>query len=387
MSSAAGPKRVRIVCFSEIQWKYVRTRKQQVIGRFPAHWSVLFLSSVVKGKRNNFLPEKEGRVVHACVPVFKNFPPGMVRTFFSFPPARFLWNVLVWIWVKALLLVTGFDGADRVFYVSNIYYGAVLPFLKRSVMFYDCNDDHLAFPGTPAWAEGYFKKVAQAADFAVTVSSGLTEKLRSAGVSEIHHIGNGVDFELFSHAEELGAPEEMKGYRRPLIGYSGAVAPWFDFELLEAVADSFPEASIILLGPVFDAVRDDLEHVAAGHENVHHLGTMPYAELGRYLAAMDVCIVPLETNELMRLADPNKLYEYAAVGRPIVTLRHSSDLDALGGFIHVAATKEEFIESIRRALSSEPKRAELREFARRNSWQSRADSIARLITDALSKRS
>ncbi len=102
---------------------------------------------------------------------------------------------------------------------------------------------------------------------------------------------------------------------------------------------------------------------------------------------MDVCIVPLETNELMRLADPNKLYEYAAVGRPIVTLRHSSDLDALGGFIHVAATKEEFIESIRRALSSEPKRAELREFARRNSWQSRADSIARLITDALSKRS
>ena len=386
MSSSAGPKQVRIVCFSEIQWKYVRTRKQQVISRFPAHWRVLFLSSVVKGKRNNFLPEKEGRVVHACVPIFKNFPPGIVRTVFSFPPARFLWNLLIWTWVKVLLLITGFNGADRVFYVSNIYYGSILPFLKRTVLFYDCNDDHLAFPGTPRWAEGYFKKVARSADFAITVSSGLTERLRSVGVREIHHIGNGVDIGLFSEAAGSGVPEQMQQYARPLIGYSGAVAPWFDFELLGAVAGAFPEASILLLGPVFDAVRDDLERVIAGHGNVHYLGVKPYTELGRYLAAMDVCIVPLEMNELMRLADPNKLYEYAAVGRPIVTLRHSADLDPLGGFIHVAATSEEFIESVGRALSSEPKSEELRAFARRNSWQARADSIAELITDALSVR-
>ena len=387
MSSGAGSKQVRIVCFSEIQWKYVRTRKQQVIDRFPPHWRVLFLSSVVKGKRNNFLPEKEGRVIHACVPVFKNFPPGVVRTVFSFPPVRFFWNVLVWIWVKTLLFVTGFHGSDRVFYVSNIYYGAVLPFLKRSFMFYDCNDDHLAFPGTPPWAEGYFRKVALSADFAITVSSGLTERLRSIGVRDLHQIGNGVDFELFSEAAALGVPEQMQHYQRPLIGYSGAVAPWFDFELLGAVAASFPEASILLLGPVFDAARVDLERVTEAHGNVHHLGVKSYIELGRYLAAMDVCIVPLKMNELMRLADPNKLYEYAAVGRPIVTLRHSADLDSLEGFIHVAATHDEFIECVQTALSGEPKSTELLEFARRNSWQARADSIAELISGYLSARS
>ena len=386
MSSAAGPKQVRIVCFSEIQWKYVLTRKQQVISRFPEHWRVLFLSSVVKGKRNNLLPEKEGRVIHACVPVFKNFPPGIVRTVFSFAPVRFFWNMLVWTWVKALLLVTGFNGADRVFYVSNIYYGAVLPFLKRSVMFYDCNDDHLAFPGTPPWAEGYFRKVALSADFAVTVSSGLTELLRSVGVRDLHQIGNGVDFEMFSEAAELGVPEQMRSYQRPLIGYSGAVAPWFDFELLGAVAASFPEASILLLGPLFDVALVDLERVAEAHGNVYHLGAKPYNELGRYLAAMDVCIVPLEMNELMRLADPNKLYEYAAAGRPIVTLRHSADLDSLGGFIHVASTHDEFIECVQTALSSEPKTEELLEFARTNSWQARADSIAELISNALSAK-
>jgi hypothetical protein len=130
--------------------------------------------------------------------------------------------------------------------VSNIYYGAVLPFLKRSFMFYDCNDDHLAFPGTPPWAEGYFRKVALSADFAITVSSGLTERLRSIGVRNLHQIGNGVDFELFREAAELGAPEQMRSYQRPLIGYSGAVAPWFDFELLGAVAArSSPGSKVI----------------------------------------------------------------------------------------------------------------------------------------------
>jgi teichuronic acid biosynthesis glycosyltransferase TuaH len=387
MSEASRREQVRIVCFSEVQWKYVRTRKQQVINRFPKHWRVLFLSSVVKGKPNNFLPEKEGNVVHACVPVFKNFPPGAVRTLFSLAPVRFAWNLLLWVWLKALFLVTGFNGAARVFYVSNIYYGAVLPFLKSSLVFYDCNDDHLAFPGTPPWAEGYFRRVALSSDFAVAVSSGLAERLRSVGVGTVHHIGNGVDFELFREAARQGRPAEMRDLRRPVIGYSGAVAPWFDFELLSAVAESFPEGSVVLLGPVFDASRGDLERVMAAHQNVHHIGIKPYARLGGYLAAMDVCIVPLVMNELMRLADPNKLYEYAAAGRPIVTLRHSADLDALAGFVHVAETRDEFIEHIRTALSSEPRAAELEEFARRNSWQAKADRIAELITDSLCSRS
>lgn len=387
MNEALRRERIRIICFSEIQWKYVRTRKQQVISRFPKHWRVLFLSSVVKGRPNNFLPQKEGNVVHACVPVFKNFPPGAVRTLFSFAPVRFAWNLFIWIWLKVLFLVTGFNGADRVFYVSNIYYGAVLPFLRSSLMFYDCNDDHLAFPGTPPWAEAYFRRVALSADFAVAVSSGLAERLRSIGVGTVHRIGNGVDFELFREAVRLERPAEMRDIGRPVIGYSGAVAPWFDFELLGAVAESFPEASIVLLGPVFDAVRGDLERVMATHGNIRHLGTKPYVQLGSYLAAMDVCIVPLVMNELMRLADPNKLYEYAAVGRPIVTLRHSADLDALAGFVHVAADRDEFIEQIRAALSGGPRVAELEEFARSNSWQARADSIAGLVTEGLSSRS
>jgi len=370
---------MKIICFSEIQWRYVRTRKQQVLSRFPKEWEILFLSSVVKGKPNNYLPRRDGRVTHVCIPIFKNFPPGAVRAIFSLPPVRFLWNALLLLWLHVIFLATGFLGRGRVFYVSNIYYAAILPFLKRSLMFYDCNDDHLAFPNTPPWAKGYYRAIVRSADYALAVSTRLAELLREAGAREIHIVGNGVDYDLFRKAAGSGVPEEMAGLGRPIIGYSGAVAQWFDFELLDLVAASFPEASIALVGPVFEDRAAALRELASRRPNVRHLGAKPYERLGAYIAAMDVCIIPLVVNELMRSADPNKLYEYAACGRPIVTMKHSKDIEAWGTIVSVADSREDFIEKIRAALASGADRERLEEFARARSWQARADEIASLI--------
>ena len=105
---------MKVVCFSEIQWRYVRTRKQQVLSRFPADWEILFLSSVVKGKPNNFRPMRDGRVVHVCVPVFKNVPQKPLRALLALPPARFLWNAVLLLWVSAIMLATGFFRGERV---------------------------------------------------------------------------------------------------------------------------------------------------------------------------------------------------------------------------------------------------------------------------------
>jgi teichuronic acid biosynthesis glycosyltransferase TuaH len=383
--SKAHP-RLKVICFAEIQWRYVRTRKQQVLSRFPEQWDILFLSSYAKGRPNNFLPQSDGRVTHVCVPIFKNFPPGAVGRLFSFAPARFLWNAALLLWVNVVFLMTGFHRSERVFYVSNIYYAAILPFLRRSLMFYDCNDDHLAFPNTPPWAAGYYRRLVRSADYALAVSSRLAELLEEAGAREIRLVGNGVDYDLFRRAAESGVPDEMRGLRRPIIGYSGAVAQWFDFGLLDLVASSFPEASIVLVGPVFADRSEALRDLRARRANVHHLGSKPYERLGAYIAAMDVCIVPLVPNELMRSADPNKLYEYAACGRPIVTMKHSKDIEAWGSVVSVATSHEDFIERIRAALASGADEERLKEFARTRSWQARADEIASIIVQHLDQR-
>jgi len=376
---------LKIVCFSEIQWRYVRTRKQQILSRFPADRDILFLSTVVRGRRSNFRPERDGNVVHACVPVLKNFPQKWVKALFSFPPARFLWNAMLFVWLKVLMRVTGFHSGDRVLYVSNVYYASILPLMSRKLMLYDCNDDPLSFPDVPGWVRGCFVKVAKSADVVTTVSAGLVERLKEAGAEDPVLLGNGVDYEMFQRSAATGIPYDMKDLDRPVIGYAGAIAQWFDFDLVESIAKRFPGASIALIGPVFREVEQSARRLAEERSNVVFLGEKSYDDLGAYLSSMDVCMIPLEANELRRLADPNKLYEYAAVGRPVVTMAYSEYVASLAGLVYVARSRAEFVDKVEEALGGGEDSEALREFARARSWQSRADEMIRLIDEAAAR--
>jgi glycosyltransferase involved in cell wall biosynthesis len=374
---------LKIICFSEIQWRYVRTRKQQILSRFPADREILFLSTIVRGRKSNFRPERDGNVIHACVPVLKNFPQKWARALFSFPPARFLWNMMLLVWLKCLMRATGFQSSDRVFYVSNVYYASVLPLLARKLMLYDCNDDPLSFPNVPGWVGGCFGRVARAADVVTTVSAGLVEILRESGAKDPVLLGNGVDYEMFQRSAAAGIPDDMKEMGRPVIGYAGAIAQWFDFELIETIAKRFPGASIALIGPVFREVEGKARKLAEDRRNVVFMGEKSYDDLGAYLSSMDVCMIPLEANELRRLADPNKLYEYAAVGRPVVTMAYSEYVESLDGLVYVARSRAEFVDKVEEALGKGDDSEALREFARARSWQSRADEMTRLIDEAI----
>ncbi len=377
---------MKIVCFSEIQWRYVRTRKQQILSRFPSDRSVLFLSTVVRGRRSNFRPERDGNVVHACVPVLKNFPQKWARILFSFPPARFLWNAMLFVWLKVLLRMTGFHRSDRVFYVSNVYYAPILPLLSKQLMLYDCNDDPVSFPNVPGWVQGCFEKVARDADIVTAVSAGLVEKLEEAGAEKVALLGNGVDYEMFQRSANTGIPDEMNELGRPVIGYVGAIAQWFDFDLVETIARRFPGASIALIGPVFREVEGAARRLAEERKNVVFPGEKKYDDLGAYLSSMDVCMIPLEVNELRRLADPNKLYEYAAAGRPIVTMAYSEYVESLDGLVYVAHSRGEFVDKVEEALGKGGDPEALREFARARSWQSRADEMTGFIDEAIKKK-
>lgn len=370
---------MKIVCFSEIQWRYLRTRKQQILTRFPPERRILFLSSVVRSRRNNLRPERDGRITHVCIPALKNFPQRWARVLFAFPPARWAWNLLLYLWVSAVLRATGFGGRERVFYVSNIYYAAVLRFLPRALLLYDCNDDPLAFPGAPRWAESYLRRLVRMADVVVAVSPGLKARLEAAGAREVRVVGNGVDYELFERSAAGPVPAAMAALARPVIGYVGAVAQWFDFDLAARVAQACPRATLAIIGPIFRGLEERAERLRRDCPNVVFLGERTYEELGAHIAAMDVCIVPLVASELRRFADPNKIYEYAAAGRPVVTLDYSPEIAALAGLIRVARTKDEFIAQVGEALLEGADSQRLRAFARSRSWQSRADEMLRLI--------
>lgn len=372
---------MRVVVCSEVQWRYVRTRKQQIVSRFPADWPVLFLQAYVRGRPNAWRPQRDGNVVFVTVPTFKSIPNPFLRRLLDLGLVRGIANAVLHLWIWTVRRVTGFGSGDEVLYVSNIFYGRILAGMRRRAAIYDCNDNHLAFPNTPVWARGYLERVVRQVDAVVVSSPYLRQEIETAAPQRIVEIGNGVDFELFDAAWRAPRrPEEIVGLPRPRIGYAGALAEWIDLELLAATAAAFPQGTLVLLGPAVGAAVRPREFFAA-LPNVCWLGSKPHEDLPHYVAEMDVCLIPFRRTPLTFGVNPNKLYEYMALGKPVVSTDFSPFLRQFSAWLQVAPSPEAFVHAVGRALESPGDSEARRQCAREHSWTASAVHMTDLLRE------
>ncbi len=370
---------MKVVVCAEVSWQYVRTRKQQILARFPEDWPILFLQPWARGRRNAWWPQRDGRVVFATVPVMKNPPTRMLRLVLGRALVRALLNVLLFVWVWWLRRRTGFAGADVGLYVSNIYFGSVLPHLARRFAVYDCNDNHLAFPGTPTWARGSLARVVREVDAVVVSQTLLREEIDPLRPRVVHEIGNGVDYALFDVAwRQPSRPPEICKLPSPRIGYAGALADWIDFELLARVAEAHGEASLVLVGPRV-GTHVDPEDFARTHANVHWLQSKPHAQLPHYVAEMDVCLIPFRRTALTRGVNPNKLYEYLALGKPVVATDFSPWLRRYEPHVRIGRDARSFVEQVSDALATPGNPEPRRRVAAEHSWDASAQRMVQLF--------
>jgi glycosyltransferase involved in cell wall biosynthesis len=192
-------------------------------------------------------------------------------------------------------------------------------------------------------------------------------------------VPNGVDYDHFAEPA-TAAPDDLQQVLdgRPVVGYYGALAEWFDYDLLEAVARRLPDHHFVLIGPDYDgtAARSAAFHLP----NVHWLGPRPYASLPGYLACFDVATVPFTVNEVTHAVSPLKLFEYMAGGKPVVTppLRECARYRV----VQIGDGPERFAEEIVRAvaLGKDPGHvALLRRTARANTWEARVRAILEAV--------
>ena len=159
-----------------------------------------------------------------------------------------------------------------------------------------------------------------------------------------------------------------------MIGYYGALARWFDYPLVEAVATSRPDLVFILIGLDYDGSLK-----ASGLlnlPNVHWLGLRNYSDLPRYLHSFDVAMIPFELNTITHATSPLKLFEYLAGGKPVVVTPMQESLRYEG--VLVASNPGEFSRQLDRALelrSSPDYLALIDRVARENTWEVRARHI------------
>jgi hypothetical protein len=170
------------------------------------------------------------------------------------------------------------------------------------------------------------------------------------------------------------AEKRMK--KETIIGYVGSLNEFLDENLIGKVADAFPDASVICLGPV---ASEGMRTLSSKHINVRFPGSVPYEDIGNYINEFDVGIVPYKVNDYNKYRNPLKVYEYAAFGVPAVTIGCVLDDEQLC-LAYDSKSSEEFIDNIKLAMNlGDSEREALKSFARDNTWSVRAKFIQDLL--------
>lgn len=180
------------------------------------------------------------------------------------------------------------------------------------------------------------RRLLRAADLVVVAADPLVEQVEACGgrAERCAVIPNGVDTELYGPGLDGRAAREKWGIAEEelVMGFIGTFGPWHGTEVL---ADA-----IVALFDRHPDLRDDVRFLLIGdgglrpavearlarsrwRDRVIFTGLLPQADAREHLAACDVFLSPHVPNPdgSRFFGSPTKLFEYMALGRPIVASR------------------------------------------------------------------
>lgn len=157
-----------------------------------------------------------------------------------------------------------------------------------------------------------------------------------------------------------------------VVGFLG----WhYDFALLATLSSRMP-VSLIIAGPVAKALpKSDRKHLTAlrNDRKVYFLGEQPAAQIPSIINSCDVCLIPWKHSLRNYAADPLKVYQYLAIGKPVVS-SPVNVLEELVPLVKICADESSFMLAIKEALTetANPALTERRKsYASRCTWEAR----------------
>lgn len=252
---------------------------------------------------------------------------------------------------------------------------------------YDWIDDLEVFPHDQNFLADNHLRATQEATVVTSVAKGLHQQILETRPDALY-LPNGVeDWRFASDAAPLPTDQELEKFLQsgnPIAGYYGALASWFDYDLINETAKLRPDWNFLLIGPNYDNSLNGRPML--DRPNVRWIGPREYQTLPGYLRAFDVATIPFVINNITLATSPLKLYEYFAGAKPVIT----SAMPECMAFpeVQIVRNASEFSEALDQARErgrDEQFRGRLREIARQNSWKTRAKTaIEHLIGEPLS---
>ena len=331
-----------LVVHSHLRWDFVWQRPQQILSRLAQHHPVLFIEEPMPadGEPGLDISEPQPNVVRLVPRLCADDMGDADRQAAAVLP-------LV---QEALgghpLLAGRFDSPVQWFYSPMTAPVLLGQFDARGVV-YDCMDELANFRFAPADISAREQFLLSRADVVFTGGYQLFEA-KSRAHANVHFFGCGVDVEHFGRArgEDLAVSPALEGLPSPLLGYFGVIDERLDYALIAALAEAFPEATVVMAGPLAKVEREQLP----AHANIRWLGQRAYEELPALVKGFDVCLMPFALNDATRYINPTKTLEYLAAGKPVVSTAVADVVRNFGEVVAVAGDQEAFIGAVRRAL-------------------------------------
>ncbi|WP_266183420.1 glycosyltransferase [Dyella humicola] len=255
--------------------------------------------------------------------------------------------------------------------VQHPYWLETARILPNSSLAYDCMDHHGGFADNSPEVLARERELMGTSDLLVVTSDWLYDEAGKHNPRRLM-VRNACQYEHFARHSDRPF-RDPKG--RKVIGYYGAIAEWFDLDLVEKVARRFSDCLVLLVGADTVGAKQRLKHLA----NVEFTGEVPYAALPAYLDGIDVCLLPFQVIPLTLATNPVKVYEYLSAGKEVVSI-DLPEIRQFGDLVRTGTDHASFIRALESALATPPG-AELverrRQFAASQTWAHRATDLTK----------
>ena len=253
--------------------------------------------------------------------------------------------------------------------------------LGEALCVYYCIDDYAAHPGVdPALIGERDRALSQHADLLFVAPPALLEAKRALNPDTVY-APHGVDVELFSRAADpaTAVAPGAAGLAHPVVGYIGSLHEWIDLELMAWLARARPAWTFLCVGHA----ATDVSALAA-LPNVRLAGPQPYAELPHWARAFDVAIIPYRLNRQVANANPLKLREYLATGKPVVSVRNL-EIEKFARWVRIADGREAFLAALDEVLANDTPAAAAERMAAvaDQTWDRRVEEVLARVVAAL----
>lgn len=351
-----------ILVYLNIPWNFIKQRPQFMAEKISQHFDVLVYYN--KPYKNTYLVqnEKESERVNLVdrpkIPRKNNILKQMDNQ------------------LQKLFLKKYIRDYDLIWIMHPEQYEIMKNQLTGKKLIYDCMDDYSQFPHLSQKQKGELEKVekdlVERADYIFYTSKTLqnAHQDRYNIIKNTHVVNNG-----FEPKKDIEEDKDVKEYLNNISGekvvYIGAIAKWFDIQLIEQILRKDKEINVILFGP--------LEIELPNIERLHYFGKIPHSSTYTAMKYADLLIMPFIINKLIQAVDPIKVYEYIYSGKQVLVPNYF-EMEKFKDYVTIYEDTSDCIEWIKK-LKGQTQVYDLERFKEHNTWHARAKQVVNIINE------